>query len=55
MARKLPKKDVAMTGLRPTGSILANELTDEGLDVCRDRTRAMAPRSFLFPNHLRPG
>ena len=33
MARKLPKKDVAIIGLGWTGSILANELTDEGLDV----------------------
>ena len=30
---KLPKKDVAIIGLGWTGSILANELTDEGLDV----------------------
>jgi choline dehydrogenase-like flavoprotein len=33
MARKLPRKDVAIIGLGWTGSILANELTDEGLDV----------------------
>ena len=33
MARKLPRKDVAIVGLGWTGSILANELTDEGLDV----------------------
>jgi gluconate 2-dehydrogenase alpha chain len=33
MARKLPKKDVVIIGLGWTGSILANELTDEGLDV----------------------
>ena len=33
MARKLPKKDVAIIGLGWTGSILANELTEEGLDV----------------------
>ena len=33
MARKLPKKDVAIIGLGWTGSILANELTDEGFDV----------------------
>ncbi len=33
MAQKLPKKDVAIIGLGWTGSILANELTDEGLDV----------------------
>jgi gluconate 2-dehydrogenase alpha chain len=33
MARKLPRKDVAIVGLGWTGSILANELTDEGLDI----------------------
>jgi gluconate 2-dehydrogenase alpha chain len=33
MARKLPKKDVVIVGLGWTGSILANQLTDEGLDV----------------------
>lgn len=33
MPRKLPRKDVAIIGLGWTGSILANELTDEGLDV----------------------
>ena len=33
MAKKLPRKDVAIIGLGWTGSILANELTDAGLDV----------------------
>jgi gluconate 2-dehydrogenase alpha chain len=33
MVRKLPRKDVVIIGLGWTGSILANELTDEGLDV----------------------
>ncbi len=33
MARKLPHKDVCIIGLGWTGSILAHELTDEGLDV----------------------
>jgi gluconate 2-dehydrogenase alpha chain len=33
MARKLPSKDVVIIGLGWTGSILANELTDEGLEV----------------------
>ena len=33
MARKLPHKDVVVIGLGWTGSILANELTDAGLDV----------------------
>jgi gluconate 2-dehydrogenase alpha chain len=33
MARKLPSKDVVIIGLGWTGAILANELTDAGLDV----------------------
>jgi gluconate 2-dehydrogenase alpha chain len=33
MAKKLPHKDVVIIGLGWTGCILANELTDEGLDV----------------------
>jgi gluconate 2-dehydrogenase alpha chain len=33
MPRKLLKKDVVIIGLGWTGSIMANELTDEGLDV----------------------
>jgi gluconate 2-dehydrogenase alpha chain len=33
MATKLPKKDVAIIGLGWTSAILANELTDQGLDV----------------------
>ena len=33
MTRKLPAKDVVIVGLGWTGSILANELTDAGLDV----------------------
>ena len=33
MARLLPKKDVVIIGLGWTGSVMANELTDEGLDV----------------------
>ena len=33
MARRLPKKDVVIIGLGWTGSIMAQELTDEGLDV----------------------
>ena len=33
MARKLPAKDVVIVGLGWTGCILANELTDEALDV----------------------
>jgi gluconate 2-dehydrogenase alpha chain len=33
MARKLPRKDVAIIGLGWTGSILAHELSQEGLDI----------------------
>jgi len=33
MARRLPKKDVVIIGLGWTGSIMAHELTDHGLDV----------------------
>ncbi|ARQ00195.1 GMC family oxidoreductase [Pseudorhodoplanes sinuspersici] len=33
MAKRLPAKDVVIIGLGWTGSILANELTDEGLDI----------------------
>ena len=33
MATKLPAKDVVIIGLGWTGAILANELTDQGLDV----------------------
>lgn len=33
MATQLPRKDVVIIGLGWTGSILAHELTDEGLDV----------------------
>jgi len=33
MVRRLPHKDVAIVGLGWTGSILANELTDAGLEV----------------------
>jgi gluconate 2-dehydrogenase alpha chain len=33
MTRKLSKKDVVIVGLGWTGSIMAQELTDEGLDV----------------------
>jgi gluconate 2-dehydrogenase alpha chain len=33
MAKRLPKKDVVIIGLGWTGSVMANELTDEGLEV----------------------
>jgi gluconate 2-dehydrogenase alpha chain len=33
VAKRLPKKDVVIIGLGWTGSIMANELTDDGLEV----------------------
>src|ERR1700741_1789065 len=33
MSRKLPRKDGVIIGLGWAGSVMANELTDEGLDV----------------------
>jgi gluconate 2-dehydrogenase alpha chain len=33
MSRRLPRKDVVIVGFGWTGAIMANELTDEGLDV----------------------
>ena len=33
MPRRFPKKDVVIVGFGWTGAIMANELTDEGLDV----------------------
>src|ERR1700751_3551526 len=33
MAKRLPRKDVVIIGLGWTGSIMANELTDQGLEV----------------------
>ena len=33
MAKRLPAKDVVIVGFGLTGAILANELTDQGLDV----------------------
>src|SRR6201990_3296480 len=33
MAKRLPRKDVVIIGFGWTGSIMANELTDEGLEV----------------------
>ena len=33
MSRRLPRKDVVIVGFGWTGAIMANELTDEGLEV----------------------
>ena len=58
MARRLPPKDVAIIGLGWTGSILAHELTQEGLDVVaiergpwRDTPTDFSPASV--PDELR--
>src|ERR1700735_4594052 len=49
MAQKLPRKDVAIIGLGWTGSILANELTDEGLDVVAVARRSWSDTGTEFP------
>jgi gluconate 2-dehydrogenase alpha chain len=52
MTRKLPAKDVVIIGLGWTGSILANELTDEGLDVVAiERGPWRNTASDFPPNH----
>jgi choline dehydrogenase-like flavoprotein len=48
MACKLPKKDVGIIGLGWTGSILANELTDEGLEVVAIERGPGATRQPIF-------
>lgn len=60
MARKLPKKDVVIIGLGWTGSLLAHELTDAGLDVVaiergpwRDTSTDFSPTQD--PDELRYG
>src|SRR5437868_8746974 len=63
MARKLPRKDVVIIGLGWTGSIMAHELTDEGLDVIaiergpwRDApTEFRSWGSFMPPNGVGGG
>ena len=42
MTRKLPGKDVAIVGLGWTGSILAQELTADGLHVFTEEARGIA-------------
>ena len=55
MPRKLPAKDVVIIGLGWTGSILANELTDAGLDVIAIERGPVARRADRLSDHLRPG
>ena len=55
MARKLPQKDVVIIGLGWTGSILANELTDEGLDVVAIERGPWRDTPTEFPAELRAG
>jgi gluconate 2-dehydrogenase alpha chain len=52
MIRKLPRKDVVIIGLGWTGSILANELAEEGLDVVAiERGPWRNTASDFPPNH----
>jgi gluconate 2-dehydrogenase alpha chain len=55
MARKLPAKDVVIIGLGWTGSILANKLTDEGLDVIAIERGPWRDTGHRLPNYLRAG
>ena len=59
MAKRLPKKDVVIIGLGWTVSMLAHELTDEGLDVIaiergpwRDGTPEQGFQSRLTPQEI---
>ena len=49
MARKLPAKDVVIIGLGWTGSILAYELAEAGLERRGDRARSLARHGDGFP------
>ncbi len=55
MAQKLPATDVVIIGLGWTGSILAEELTDAGLQRRRDRARAVARHRDRFSDDLCAG
>ena len=55
MAHKLPKKDVVIIGLGWTGSIMAHELTDEGLDVIAIERGPWRDAADRFPDQLRAG
>ena len=54
MAQKLPRKDVAIIGLGWTGSILAYELTGEGLDVVAIERGAWRDTATDFPPATAP-
>lgn len=54
MARKLPRKDVVIVGLGWTGSILAHELTDAGLDVVAIERGPGAIRRQTSTSPMRP-
>ena len=49
MTRKLPRKDVVIIGLGWTGSILAHELTEAGLDVVAIERGPWREPAALFP------
>jgi choline dehydrogenase-like flavoprotein len=55
MARRLPRKDVVIVGLGWTGSILANELTDEGLDVIAIERGPWRDTATEFPPNYAQG
>ena len=55
MTRKLPHKDVVIVGLGWTGSILAHELTDAGLDVVAIERGPWRDTATDFPTDLRAG
>jgi len=55
MARKLPRKDAVIVGLGWTGSILAHELTDTGLDVIAIERGPVARHRKRLSNFLRAG
>ena len=54
MARTLPAKDVVIVGLGWTGSILANELTDEGLEVVAIERGPWRDTATDFPTTYAP-
>ena len=53
MARKLPSTDVVIIGLGWTGSILAQELTDAGLNVVAIERGPWRDTATDFPSPMR--